>query len=81
MSFIMGLALMAAGSSDVTPASLTPQVEPAKKNQLICKFSGSTGSRLQKPKTCKTAADWRLSEQAAQKRIDEVRLNARTGSQ
>jgi hypothetical protein len=70
---LIALALLAGADS---PSAAKPgKSDPAR---MVCKYVGEPGSRLQRRKVCRTAAEW-----AEQRRQDQqyMRQNQRNGAQ
>jgi hypothetical protein len=73
MSLMLMFALAAFSSQ-----AATPRTEPdPKANKVICKSSGTTGTRLRRPSVCRTRAEWDAIAEDTRKRMDEYRGNPR----
>ena len=76
---VLFLVLAAAGQEAAQPAPSTQEkppivIEGKRREKKVCKkMEAPTGSRLGGGRVCRTAFDWKLSEQAAEQALEKHR--------
>jgi hypothetical protein len=72
MSLFLTFAILAFATPEAAPQ------DAGKSDKLICKSTGATGSRVRAAKVCRTRAEWTQLEEAARKRVGQLRDNRRS---
>ena len=68
--------LLAAGQTADAPP---PKVED-KDNHMVCRRVSRTGSRMPSSRVCRTAFEWRVLEERAQREIGDLKRQSRMES-
>ena len=79
---ILILAVVAPGLVSTASAQVGPDIlvkaKPKDKPKKVCKnFDAPTGSRVGATRVCRTAAEWRLAEDRAQRSMQQQEMTAR----